>query len=99
VGETDGDAVCTLVDDATVVAISSITYAGTPAALARRHRARGLRPAAFASARKAFEVDRPKYSTVDVTSALCGEAGEFWERHRLRTYDSVHLAAFAEVAP
>jgi predicted nucleic acid-binding protein len=33
-----------------------------------------------------------------VTSALCRLAGEFAERYRLRAYDSVHLAAFAEVA-
>jgi hypothetical protein len=33
-----------------------------------------------------------------VTSALCRQAGEFAERYRLRAYDSMHLAAFAEVA-
>lgn len=98
VAEPHSDAVRTLVDDATVVATSSIAYTETRAALARRHRARGLRPAAFASARKAFELDWPKYFTVDVTSVLCREAGEFAERYRLRAYDSVHLAAFAEVA-
>jgi predicted nucleic acid-binding protein len=47
---------------------------------------------------KMFEADWPKYLTVDVTSPLCREAGEFAERYRLRAYDSVHLAAFAEVA-
>jgi uncharacterized protein len=57
-----------------------------------------LRPAAFASAKKTLETDWPKYFSVDVTSALCREAGEFAERYRLRAYDSVHLAAFAEVA-
>jgi predicted nucleic acid-binding protein len=98
VAEPDSDAVRTLVDDATVVATSSIAYTETRAALARRHRARGLRTAAFALAKRAFEADWPKYLTVNVTSALCREAGEFAERYRLRAYDSVHLAAFAEVA-
>ena len=98
VAEPGSDAVRKLVDDATVVATSSIAYTETRAALARRHRERGLRPAAFASAKKTFEADWPKYFTVDVTSALCREAGEFAERYRLRAYDSVHLAAFAEVA-
>ena len=98
VAEPDSDAVRTLVDDATVVATSSIAYTETRAALARRHRARGLRPAAFASAKRAFEADWPRYLAVNVTSALCREAGDFAERYRLRAYDSVHLAAFAEVA-
>ena len=35
---------------------------------------------------------------MEVTLTLCREAGEFAERYRLRAYDSVHLAAFAEVA-
>lgn len=38
------------------------------------------------------------YLTVEVTSALCRQAGEFAERYRLRPFDSLHLAAFAEVA-
>ena len=98
VAEPGSDAVRKLVDAATVVATSSIAYAETRAALARRRRERALRPAAFASARKAFEAEWPKYFTVEVTSALCREAGEFAERYRLQACDSVHLAAFAEVA-
>ncbi len=98
VAEPGSDAVRKLVNEATVVATSSIAYTEARAALARRHRERGLRPTAFASAKKTFETDWPKYLTVDVTSALCREAGEFAERYRLRAYDGVHLAAFAEVA-
>ena len=69
VTEPGSDAVRKLVDDATVVATSSIAYTETRAALARRHRDRGLRPAAFALAKKTFETDWPSYFTVDVTSA------------------------------
>jgi predicted nucleic acid-binding protein len=98
VTEPGSDAVRKLVDAATVVATSSIVYTETRAALARRRRELGLRPAAFASAKRAFEAEWPKYFTVEVTSALCRQAGEFAERYRLRAYDSVHLAAFAEVA-
>lgn len=36
--------------------------------------------------------------TIEVTSALCRQAGDLAERYRLRAYDSVHLAAFAEIA-
>ena len=98
VAEAGSDAVRKLVDAAAVVATSSVAYTETRAALARRRRERALRPAAFASAKKTFEAEWPKYFTVELTSALCRQAGEFAERYRLRAYDSVHLAAFAEVA-
>lgn len=98
VTEPGSDAVRTLVEAATTVATSSVAYTETRAALARRRRERGLRPAAFASAKKTFEAEWPRYVTVEVTSALCRQAGEFAERYRLRAFDSVHLAAFAEVA-
>jgi len=98
VAEPGSEAVRKLVDAATVVVTSSIAYTETRAALARRRREHALRPAAFVSAKKTFESEWPKYFTVEVTSALCRQAGEFAERYRLRAYDSVHLAAFAEVA-
>ena len=98
VAEPGSDAVRKLVDAASVVATSSIAYTETWAAMARRRRERALRPAAFASARKTFEAEWPKYFVVVVTLALCRQAAGFAERYRLRAYDSVHLAAFAEVA-
>ena len=98
VAKPGSDGVRKLVDAASVVATSSIAYTETRAAMARRRRERALRAAEFASAKKRFEAEWPKYFTVEVTSALCREAGEFAERYRLRAYDSVHLAAFAEVA-
>lgn len=98
VAEPGSDSVRKLVDVATIVATSSIAYTETRAALARRRRERVLRPTAFASAKKTFEAEWPKYLTIEVTSALCRQAGEFAERYRLRAYDSMHLAAFAEVA-
>lgn len=98
VAEPGSDAVRTLVDAATVVATSAVAYTEARAALARRHRERALLPAAFASAKKTFEADWTKYLAVGVTSSLCREAGEFAERYRLRADDSVHLAAFAEIA-
>ena len=98
VAEAGSDTVRTLVDAATVVATSNVAYTEFRAALARRRRERALRPAAFVLVKKAFEADWPRYFAVEVTSALCREAAEFAERYRLRAYDSVHLAAFAEVA-
>jgi predicted nucleic acid-binding protein len=98
VAEPGSEAVRKLVDAATIVATSSIAYTETRAALARRRRERVLRPAVFTAARKTFEAEWPKYLTIEVTSALCRQAGEFAEHYRLRAYDSMHLAAFAEVA-
>ena len=37
-------------------------------------------------------------SVLDATDALCKQAGEFAEQYRLRGFDSIHLASFAEVA-
>lgn len=98
VAEPGSDAVRTLVDAASVVATSSIAYTEARAAMARRRRDRTLRPAAFASVKKTFEAEWPRYFVVDVTLALCRQAAEYAERYRLRAYDGVHLAAFAEVA-
>ena len=98
VTEPGTDTVRRLVDEATIIATSVIAYPEARAALARRRRERALRPAAFALAKRALEADWPRYLTVDVTASLCREAGELAERYRLRGYDSVHLASFAEVA-
>lgn len=98
VAEPGSDAVRQLVGAATMVATSSSAYTEARAVFARRRRERLLRLAAFRSAKRTFEADWPRYLTIEVTSALCRQAGEFAERYRLRAYDSLHLAAFAEVA-
>ena len=97
VAEPDTDAVSRLVTDATVVATSLIAYPETRAAFARRHREGALGRDAFVAAKRSFEADWPKYLAVDATASLCREAGELAERYRLRGYDSVHLASYAEV--
>jgi len=98
VAEPGSDAVRKLVTEAAVVATSGIAYPETRAALARRRRERALGPAAFATARRAFEEDWPRYLAVDVSASICRAAGELAERYRLRGYDSVHLASYLEVA-
>ena len=98
VAESGSEAVRAHVDRATIVATSMIAYPETRAALARRRRERALRPAAFAAAKREFEEDWPKYVAVQVTEAVCRDAGNLAERYALRGYDSVHLASFLEVA-
>lgn len=98
VTESGSEDVRARVDEATIVATSMIAYPETRAALARRRRERALRPAAFNAAKRKFDDDWPKYLAVNVTDALCREAGNFAERYALRGYDGVHLACFIEVA-
>ncbi len=95
--EAGSDEVHALVERAAVVATSRIAYPELRAALARRRRERTLRPTEFTIAKRAFEADWPRYVVVDVTSAICRDAGELAERYGLRGFDSVHLASFAEV--
>jgi uncharacterized protein len=98
VAELDSDDVRAQVDRATIVATSTIAYPEARAALARRRRERALNPAAFAAAKRRLEADWPKYLAVQVTEAVCKDAGQLAERFALRGYDSVHLACFLEVA-
>lgn len=97
VAEPDSGAVRRLVDQATVVATSGIAYPETRAALARRRRERALSPAAYRTATGAFEDDWSRYLAVDVSAAICRNAGSLAERYRLRGYDSVHLASYLEI--
>lgn len=87
-----------LVKNADIVATAAIAYPEARAAMARRRREGGLRPRAFTAAKRALDDDWPRYFAVDVTAALCGEAGDLAERYSLRGYDSVHLAAYLQVA-
>jgi predicted nucleic acid-binding protein len=96
--ETGSDEVRRLAGDAAIVATSVVTYAETRAALARLRRDGALTIAAFRSAKREFDEQWPSFVTLDATDALCRQAGEFAEQYRLRGFDSIHLASFAEVA-
>jgi predicted nucleic acid-binding protein len=97
VPESGSDKVRALVAGAAVVTTSRVAYPELRAALARRRRERTLRPAAFNAAKDAFEADWTRYVVVDVTPAICRDAGDLAERYRLRGFDSLHLASFASV--
>ena len=96
--EAGSDVVRALVGDAAVVATSAITYAETRAGLARLRREGALTVPKYTSAKREFEQQWPSFMTLDATDALCRTAGELAERYRLRGFDSVHLATFAEMA-
>jgi predicted nucleic acid-binding protein len=97
VSEEGSDTVRKLVNAATVIATSVIAYAEARAAFARLRRERALTPPALASLKRGLDADWPSYVTLDVTEVICREAGDLAERFRLRSYDSVHLATFAQV--
>ena len=96
--EAGSDVVHTLVSGAAVVATSAITYAETRAGLARLRRERALTSPKYIAAKREFEQQWPSFMALDATDALCRMAGALAERYRLRGFDSVHLATFAEVA-
>jgi predicted nucleic acid-binding protein len=96
--EAGSDVVHALVSDAAVVATSAITYTETRAGLARLRRDGALTGPKFTLAKREFEQQWPSFMKLDATEALCRTAGELAERYRLRGFDSVHLATFAEVA-
>ena len=98
VAEAESDSVRQMVENADIVATAAIAYPEARAAFARRRREGGLRPRAFAAAKRALDEDWPRYLAIDVTAALCRDAGDLAERHGLRGYDSVHLAAYLQVA-
>lgn len=97
VTESGSDEVRALVARAAVVTTSRVAYAELRAALARRRGERTLRPAAFNAAKDAFEADWTRYVAVEVTPAICRDAGDLAERYRLRGFDSLHLASFASI--
>jgi predicted nucleic acid-binding protein len=78
-------------------ATSAVTYAEARAAFARRRRDGTLTAAVFRAATRDFDEDWPRYLVVEATMAVCRKAGELAERHALRGFDSLHLAAFLQV--
>ena len=98
VEEAGSDDVRDLVGQAAVIATSMVAYAETRAALASLRRSGDLSPAKFAAAKRDFEAQWPAFLTLEVTTDVSREAGEFAERYALRGFDALHLASFAEIA-
>jgi predicted nucleic acid-binding protein len=98
VTEAGTDVVEQLVGDASVVATSVVAYAETRAALARLRREGVFNASQLTAAKRAFEEQWSAYLTLEATDSLCRAAGELAEKYRLRGFDSIHLASFAEVA-
>jgi predicted nucleic acid-binding protein len=83
---------------AEVAATSQVTYAEARAAFARRYRQRTLTSQEFRRVKHDFDGDWPLYLRVDVSAAVCKNAGDLAERYRLRGFDAIHLASFLQLA-
>ena len=82
---------------ATAVAAVRIAWAEAHAALARRAREHPRDARAVATVRKQLAKDWPRYAVVEITQSLVERAGNYAEAFALRSYDSVQLAAAAEL--
>jgi predicted nucleic acid-binding protein len=98
VTEAGSDVVRQLVGDANVVATSVVAYAETRAGLARLRREGVLTASKLTSTKRDFEEQWRTYLTLEANDALCRAAGALAEKYRLRGFDSIHLASFAEIA-
>lgn len=98
ISETGSEAVRALVTKTDTVCTSSVAYPEARATFARLRRAGQLDASAFAFAKREFDAYWPTYLTVNVTDSLCREAGDLAEQFRLRGFDGIHLASFAQLA-
>lgn len=78
---------------AAAVAAARITYAEARAAFARHTRTGGLTPPELRRVVRHFDEEWGRYSIVEITDDVVHRAGTLAERHRLRAYDAVQLAA------
>ena len=78
---------------ATVVATARISYTEARAAFARHRREGEIEPAELRRIVRELNAGWASYSVVDVSESVVRLAGDLAERHGLRAYDAVHLAA------
>ena len=85
------------VEHAEAVATALITYAEARAALARYRREGGITGADLRRAVRELDRDWRTYNIVDLSDSLVHSAGALAERHALRGYDAMQLAAAMEL--
>jgi predicted nucleic acid-binding protein len=85
------------VDASHVVSIAAIGYVEAKAAFARAvHSGRVVRRR-YRGMIADFEEDWSRYLVMQMTEPVLRHAGRLAERHRLRAYDAVHLAAALQI--
>jgi uncharacterized protein len=97
VEEAGSTAVATRVERATAVTTARVSYAEARAAFARYRREGGLTPAGLREVVRNLDVEWGAYDLVEIHEPLVRRAGQLAERHALRGYDAIQLAAALEV--
>lgn len=90
-------AVVERVERAGAVVTVRVTYAEARAALARHRREGALNAAAHRQAVRELDAEWRTCNIVDISDPVVHRAGALAERHALRGYDAVQLAAALEV--
>ena len=97
VEEAGSTAVVTCVERAASVTTARVSYAEARAAFARYRREGGLTPAGLREVVRNLDVEWGAYDLVEIHEPLVRRAGQLAERHALRGYDAIQLAAALEV--
>ncbi len=98
VEEPGSAAVVRAVERAAALATVRVAYAEARAAFARQRRDGGLDARGLRRVVENLDGDWSVYTIVDVTESLVRTAGILAERHALRGFDAIHLAAAVELA-
>lgn len=93
VDEPGSEAVVARLERAEAVATVWVTYAEVRAAFARLRREGGLTVPALRRVVRQLDGEWGTYNVVDVSDPVVRRAGALTERHALRGYDAVQLAA------
>jgi uncharacterized protein len=97
VEEAGSATVAARVDQATAVTTVRVTYAEAWAAFARYRREGGLTTAGLRQVLRHLDTEWGAYDVVEVRDPLVRRAGALAQRHALRGYDAIQLAAALEV--
>ena len=93
VEEEGSAAIADLVKSSNLTATSLVAYAEARAAFARRFREKAFITDEYKKLNAAFDDDWEHYLKVAVTHKLVRLAGDLAEKHGLRGFDAIHLAA------
>ena len=93
VQEPGSETVCELTGASVVVATCKIAYVEARAAFARGYREGILDKKNYDLVTGAFQHDWNSYFSLEVSDALVKLAGDLAEKHALRGFDAMHLAA------
>ena len=97
VEEAGTTAVIVRVQQATAVVTARVTYAEARAAFARHRREGALRAVDLRRVVRELDAEWGSYGVVEVSDPVVRRAGALAERHALRGYDAVQLAAALDV--